>query len=220
MTGQAAVVISFLIYLAFFSWLGWRRGARREIIVFLIALVAWILLQEQGDIVVSMANLGGAAITFAREGGFSGDTQAAFAALSSAPQLVGAEGRQPFIFLVWVATFVTTYILTNVMVEDKNSARNGWAILVGMLNGLFFAAAFVPSLVALFGGESTIPTASDNMNFLGLLGGGLRLLGSAIGSLWGLIESAGSLGLLLLLTAVLLLTAMSIKAPARNGNGK
>lgn len=220
MTGQAAVVISFLIYLAFFSWLGWRRGGRREITVFVVALGTWILLQEQGNLAVNIANLGGAAMTFAQSGGFSGDTEQAFAALSNAPQLVTDETRQSFLFLVWVAIFVATYILSNVAIEDKNSKRNGWAILFGTLNGLFFAAAFVPSLVALFGTDSALPTADNGMNFLTLLGSGFRILGSAVGSLWGMVESAGPLGLLLLLTAILLLTAMSIKAPAkRDDNG-
>jgi hypothetical protein len=219
MTGQGAIVISFLIYLAFFSWLGWRRGGRREITVFAVALGAWILLQEQGNIVVNIANLGGAAMTFAQSGGFGGDTEQAFAALSSAPQLVTETTRQSFLFLVWVGIFVITYVLTNVAIEDKDSKRNGWAILFGTLNGLFFAAAFVPSLVALFGNETTLPTASEGMNFLSLLGSGLRLLGSAVASLWGVVESAGPLGLLLLLTAILLLTAMSIKGPAKRSNG-
>lgn len=219
MTGQAAVVISFLIYLAFYSWLGWRRGARREITVFVVALVAWIILQEQGNIVVNIANLGGAALTFAQSGGFGGNTEQAFAALSSAPQVVTEESRQAFLFLVWVAIFVLTYITTNIWIEDKHSSRNGWAILFGTLNGLFFAAAFVPSLVVLFGSEGTLPTANEGMNFLALLGGGLRLLGSAIGSLWTLFESAGSLGLLVLLTAILLLTALSIKAPSKKSGG-
>lgn len=219
MTGQAAVIISFLIYLAFFSWLGWRRGARREITLFVVVLLTWIILQEQGNVVVTIANLAGAAFTFATSGGFGGNREAAFAALSNAPELVTAESRQPFLFLVWVAVFVVTYVVTNTSIEDKNSKRNGWAILFGMLNGLFFAAAFVPSLNALFDSEGALPTSGGAMNFLNLFGGGLRLLGSAIGSLWALVESAGSLGLLLLLTAILVLTAMSIKVPAKKSDG-
>src|SRR5687767_11630809 len=106
MTTQAAIIISFIIYVVFFGWLGWRRGARREITVFLIALVAWIVLQQEADTVVNVANLGGAAVTFATSGGFSGSQEDAFAAISSAPALVGDDVRTPFLFVLWVAIFV------------------------------------------------------------------------------------------------------------------
>jgi hypothetical protein len=212
MTSQAAIIISFLIYLFFFGWLGWRRGARREITVFLIALVAWLLLQQEGDTIVSIANLGGAALTFAQSGGFTGNQQDAFAAIGSAPTLVNADARTSFLFLVWVALFVGSYTVSNVMIEDKKSVRNGWAILFGILNGLFFAVAFGPSLVALFApnGEFTI-VGDDGLNLSGLLGGGLQLIWNGISSLWGLVSSAGNLGLVALLTLVLVLAATTIR---------
>ena len=220
MSGQAAVVISFLIYLAFFAWLGWRRGARREITVFSVALVAWLLLQERGDIVVSIANLGGAALTFARAGGFGGSRDEAFAALADAPDLVPADGQEAFLFGLWVVIFVVTYVVSNVAIQDKQSERNGWAILFGILNGLFFAVAFVPSMVALFAGDdntvsTTLPTTEDDLNLLSLIGAGGRLLWTGVSSMWTVIESLGSLGLLILLTAFLVLAAASIKNGAK-----
>lgn len=216
MTGQAAVVISFVIYLAFFGWLGWRRGARREIAVFAVALVAWIILQERGDIVVSITNLGGAALTFAQAGGFGGSREEAFAALADAPDLVASDAQDTFLFVVWVATFVFTYAVSNVAIQDKQSQRNGWAILFGILNGLFFAVAFVPSMVALFAGDeasvsTTLPDVEEGLNLISLLGAGLELLWSGVSSVWTAVESLGSLGLLILLTAFLVLAASSIK---------
>src|SRR5687768_5401904 len=122
---EFGIIVSFLIYLVFFGWLGWRRGARREITVFLIALVAWILLQQEGGIVVNFANLAGAAVTFAQNGGFTGDQGDAFAAISSAPALVNDDARVTFLFVVWVAIFVAAYALSNVMILDKQSQNNG-----------------------------------------------------------------------------------------------
>jgi hypothetical protein len=216
MTSQAAIIISFIIYLFFFGWLGWRRGARREITVFLIALIAWLLLQQEGDMIVNIANLGGAAVTFAQAGGFTGSQQDAFTAIGSAPALVNADTRTSFLFVVWVALFVGSYALTNVMIEDKKSLRNGWAILFGVLNGLFFAVAFGPSLVALFapGGEFTV-VDEEGLNLSGLLSGGLQLIWDGISSLWGVILSAGSLGLVLLLTLILVLAATTIRGGAK-----
>ena len=213
---QAAIIISFLIYLFFFGWLGWRRGARREITVFLIALVAWLLLQQEGDTVVNIANLGGAAFTFATEGGFTGSQQDALAAISSAPSLVNDGARISFLFVVWVALFVGSYALSNVMIEDKMSKSNGWAILFGILNGIFFAVAFGPSLVAVFAPDGEFTLVSDNgLNLSGLLGGGLQLILDGIGSLWGVVSSAGNLGLVILLTAFLVLAATTIRGGAK-----
>src|SRR5262245_29773244 len=112
--GEFAIIVSFIIYFVFFGWLGWRRGARREFTVYLIALSAWLLLQQEGDAVVNMANLSGAAVTFAQSGGFTGNVQQAFAAIQSAPHLVNDDARVTFLFVVWVAIFVATYALSNV----------------------------------------------------------------------------------------------------------
>jgi hypothetical protein len=217
MTSQVAIIISFIIYLFFFGWLGWRRGARREITVFLVALISWLLLQQQSDAIINIANLGGAALTFARSGGFTGNQQDAFAAISSAPALVKDDARVSFLFVVWVALFVGSYAITNIMIADSKSLHNGWAILFGILNGLFFAVAFGPSLVALFAPNGEFTVVNDSgLDLSGLLGGGLQLIWNGISSLWNLVLSAGSMGLVILLTLFLVLAATTI----RNGGAK
>lgn len=215
MTGQAAILISFIIYVAFFGWLGFRRGVRRELTVFLVALAGWLVLQERGDIVVNIANLFGAAYTFATSGGFNGSADEAFAAIANAPALVASDATTSFLFIVWVVLFVATYAVTNMAVQDKDSPRNGWAILFGVLNGLFFGVAFVPSLVTLFAADGTLPDIGTDLNLLDLMGGGLGLLWNGVSSLWSLVESAGSLGLIIILTLLLVLAAGSIKGSAK-----
>jgi hypothetical protein len=214
--GEVAIIISFVIYMVFFGWLGWRRGARREITVFLIALIAWLLLQQEGDMIVNIANLFGAAITFVREGGFTGDEQAAFAAISNAPAVVNEDGRSSFLFVVWIALFIGSYALSNIMIPDNKSLHNGWAILFGVLNGLFFAVAFGPSLVALFApaGEFTV-VDDEGLNLSGLLSGGLQMVWDGIASLWRVVTAAGNLGLVLLLTLLLVLAATTIRGGAK-----
>lgn len=216
MTTQGAIIVSFIIYLVFFGWLGWRRGARREITVFVIALIAWIILQQEADTVVNVANLGGAAVTFATSGGFTGSQQDAFAAIGSAPALVSDDSRTPFLFVLWVAIFVGAYALSNVMIEDRQSQRNGWAILFGLLNGLFFTVAFGPSLIALFAPDGDFRVVDENgLNLSGLLGSGLELIWDGITSLWGIVASLGNLGLLILLTLILVLAASTIRGGAK-----
>lgn len=218
MSGQAAILISFIIYLTFFGWLGWRRGARREITVFTVALITGILLQEQGEIVVNMANLFGAAMVFAREGGFGGSQEEAFEALTGAPEVVSSDGEQSFLFVVWVVIFIITYAFSNNMIQDSDSESNGWAMLFGVLNGLFFAVAFVPSLLALFAGDEVLAEGEAAVDFFALIGGGAELIWGGLNSVWSVIESSGSLGLLTLLTALLVLAATSIRGGKKQGD--
>jgi hypothetical protein len=227
MNSQVAALISFLIYIAFFGWLGWRRGARREIIVTITALVASLLLQERGDILVSLTNLGGAAFNFASAGGLGGDQAAALAALSSAPRLITEESRLPFLFIAWSVIFVAAYIITNVTVQEKDSPQNGWAILFGMINGLFFAVAFLPSILTLFAAGTALPTdgvavADTAISTIGGTGGligalrsGLGLLWEGIVSLWSGILSLGSMALLIIITLLLVAAATSIRGGAK-----
>ncbi|MEX1020520.1 MAG: hypothetical protein WDZ49_12730 [Litorilinea sp.] len=209
MTGQSSIVISFIIYLSFFGWLGWRRGVRRELIVFLVAVILWLILQERGDTVVNIANLGGAALSFAQAGGFGENQQEAFAALAEAPAIIDTEAREPFLFVLWVGIFVATYALTNVAVADKISKRNGWAVVLGMLNGLFFAIAFLPSLVAIFSPEGTLITAGG-LGLSTVLRGGLELLWGGLATIWGGIISLGPMALLVMVTLLLVLAASTI----------
>ena len=215
MTGQAAIIVSFLIYIAFFGWLGFRRGVRRELTVFGVALASWLVLQERSEIVVTFANLFGAAFSFATSGGFTGSTDDAFAALANAPELVSADAQTSFLFIVWVVLFVVTYAVTNFAIQDKNSPRNGWAILFGVLNGLFFGVVFVPSLQALFAPDGTLPNLGADLNLLELIAAGVALLWNGVSSVWTLVESAGSLGLIVILTLLLVLAATSIKGNAK-----
>lgn len=218
MTTQTSIVISFVIYLSFFGWLGWRRGVRREMIVFLIAVGLWLILQERGDTVVNIANLGGAAVTFAQAGGFGDNQQNAFAALSDAPSIVTTESREPFLFVLWVAALVASYAITNVAVQDKNSMRNGWAVLLGMLNGLFFAVAFLPSLAAIFSPDGTLVTAGGlNLGLGTILRGGLELLWDGISAIWGGIVALGPMALLVLVTLLLVLAAGTISGSKNAG---
>jgi hypothetical protein len=201
--------------LAFFGWLGWRRGLTRELIVAFVAVGTWVLLELRGGILVNVANLGSAALDFARAGGFSGSAEEAFSVFSDAEKVVTSDTKPAFLFVVWVAVCVLTYALTNVIIKDTKSTRNGWAMLVGMFNGLFFAVAFLPTMVALFAPESTLPETGEKGGLLSLFRSGLQLLWEGAATAWSLITPLGSMGLLILLTLVLVLAATSIRSNAK-----
>ena len=77
--------------------------------------------------------------------------------------------------------------------------------------------AFGPSLVALFApdGEFNVASEDGELNLLGLITGGLQLIWDGIQSVWGVIISAGNLGLLLILTLLLVLAASTIRGGAK-----
>ena len=215
MDGQFAGIISFFIYLFFFGWLGLRRGVTREIIVFATALVGWLVTSERGYIVVNVANIGAASLEFAKAGGFNGSTEEAFTALTNAPLLVTDETQSSFLYLVWVGGVLLMYLLTNMMIPDKRSKSNVWSMLIGMLNGLFFALIFLPGLSTLFSSGASEMEAQGSMDLMGMIETGGLLLFDAFSSIWKAITPLGPNGILILGTCVLVLVAISISGGSR-----
>lgn len=215
MDGQYAGLLSFVIYLFFFGWLGRRRGVARELIVFVTALFGWLIMSQRGYIVVNMANIGAASLEFARAGGFNGNTEEAFMALANAPLLVTAETQSSFLYLTWVGSVIFMYLFTNLVIPDGKSKGNGWSILFGMLNGLFFAIIFLPGLSTLFSGEEAESGAQQSMDLVGVAEQGGILVLEGFSGLWDAITPLGPNGVLILVTAVLVLVAISVTGGAR-----
>lgn len=209
MNAQIVALFSFIIYLAFFGWLGYKRGVTRELIVFLTALLGWLILQQRGDTVVSMANLVGAGIEFTLAGGFSGSEEEAFAAIINAERLVPADSETIFLYLLWVIAVVIVYAGTTWLVSKSKS--NGWAVLLGVLNAFFFAIVFVPGMAALFAQDGTLAQPENQFDLVGMLGRGLELVRDGIVAMWGLIAPLGSMGILVVVTGILVLAALSIR---------
>lgn len=215
MNGQLAVLISFVVYLGFFAWLGWRRGVTRELIVFLSAALGWFALQQRGDTVVNIANLMGAGLDFARAGGFSGSEEEAFQALVNAPNLVPADSQTAFLYMLWVVIVILIYLGTTWIVPDNKSKSNGWSLLLGMANGLFFAIIFLPGMAALLSPEESVAETQESLELLGMLGRGLEIVWDGVVAGWDLITPMGPTGVLILVTAILVLAAFSIRGGAK-----
>lgn len=220
MTGQLEVLITFILYLAFFAWVGYRRGSLSEGIVFGIAVGSWFLLQEAGDILVRIVNLGSKFLAFVQAGGLGANPDAAFGALGDAPPWVTAENRQTFLFLVWAALLFLAYIISGPKAAGKKSKSDGWALLLGIMNGLLFAAILLPRLVALIRPTVNEVTGAveptDITDLFSVLGGGFTLLGASFTGLWELIDpSQRSFVLLILLTLFLLLAALSLRSSSK-----
>src|SRR5215216_3278681 len=100
------IAITFIVYLLFFAWIGYRRGFRAELTVFMVAFFSWIGLKLFGDVVVRLANLGGKFLAFAASGGLGSGGDAAYDALKTAPDIITAENQDSFLFIIWVILVV------------------------------------------------------------------------------------------------------------------
>ncbi|MEZ4619367.1 MAG: hypothetical protein R2867_28185, partial [Caldilineaceae bacterium] len=179
MTGQLEVLITFLLYIAFFGWIGYLRGSRSEAIVFGVALVAWLALQEQGDIFVRIANLGSKFVAFIQAGGLGANPDQAFGALGDAPPWVTAESRGGFLFVIWAFLLFLAYLISSPKVLGKKSKGDGWAVILGILNGLLYAAILLPRLVTLLRAADVTADGASGAGIAALfniLGGGFDLL--------------------------------------------
>lgn len=220
--GQTELLLAFIIYLIFFGWIGYRRGTRRELTVFLVAFFSWLLLLEKGDIFVRIANLGSKFMAFIRAGGLGENPDEAFGAISDATPWVTQQSASGFLFLIWVVILVLTYWFTSAKIPSAKSRRDGWAILLGVLNGLFYASVFLPRLLALAFGLAgsaagtplTTPTTVPTVSFFGLLANGVRLILNSLASLWLLIAPQRPMAILLLITLLLLIASLSIRRSA------
>lgn len=216
MNGQLEVLITFLLYIAFFGWVGYLRGTLSEGIVFGVALLSWLALQEQGDIFVRLVNLGSKGVAFVQAGGLGENPDQAFGAIGSAAPWVTAESRGGFLFLLWAFLLFLAYIVSSPRMLGKKSKSDGWAIILGILNGLLYATILLPRLVILLQPVDVADATGGISGFLDVLGGGFELLRSSIGGLWNIFDPAQqSLILLALLTIFLLLAANSLRSGTR-----
>lgn len=222
--------ISFLIFLFFFGWIGLQRGAKREIIVFLVATFSWLLLQEKGDILVRMANLAAKLMALIAAGGLSEEGASdPLAAVGDAQSLVTEKYEIGFLFVVWVFIVIVAYVFTNNLIKDKDSKADGWAIVWGIANGLFFASVFLPRLALLWIpktspsqelGAQTMPNQSmppssmptdGRANIATFLSRGFDMISDAIAGLWLMLGPIQPYVLLILLTLFLILVYSTIQ---------
>ena len=112
-----------------------------ELTVAIIALLSWLLLDQSGDIVVAMANLIAAGLQFAFDGGFTGSADETSPHSPARPNL-SAQTRDAFLYVVWVVVLVVAYLATGWIIPDKKSEKNGWSIILGVLNGFLLRHGF------------------------------------------------------------------------------
>ncbi|MBV7330083.1 hypothetical protein KFU94_17920 [Chloroflexi bacterium TSY] len=212
MIEQLQLLITFGIYLLFFGWIGYQRGALRAGVVFLVAMLSWVLLQEQGGIFVSIANLGGKFTTFLQAGGLSGDPEGAFAALRDAPNVMTEEFAPAYLFILWIVVLLAAYFITSNFIPDDASPKNGWAIMFGLFNGILFGSVLLPRMLRVIAPESVIlPDMVEGTTPLRMLHAFWGAIVDNIKTVDLVLDQRAPLAWMMLLTLFLLLVLSSLR---------
>ncbi len=214
MNEQIEILVTFILYLAFFGWIGWTRGRKREGFTLAVAFISWVLLQAFSSVFISLANLGKKFFYLAKAGGLSSnsDTQnAAIATLKGVPPLITAENASGFLFVLWVFILILAYVLSSKDWLGKNNKMDGWAVLFGLGSGLLYATVLLPRLIALVvPGDTTSTQAIRSSSALNVLGTTLTLLRTGLVNVWQLIRPQASLVILITLTLLLVIAASTL----------
>lgn len=211
MTIQTQALLAILLYLSFFAWIGWRRGLTSELIVLVTAVLGWVVLLERDTLVVGLTNrVAGLAGELAAEiaGG-----EAGAAAAPAGGELVMPGTETGFLFLVWIVLVVLAYVFSSRPYFRLKGKHNGWAALVGILNGFFFLAVLLPVLTAAYALQSDFeqPLA----NFVALIVDTLSYFVDMFMQFWEWVSPVNATVLLIILTLLLALTAMTLRRGAR-----
>ena len=214
MTQDTQVLLAILIYLAFFAWIGWRRGLRSELTVFVVALIVWVLLQERGTIFVRMTNLMPSS-SWRLLGSSLASGTVDEGSLESTGDFVASGGEESFLFLLWIVVLFLTYFITSRPSFASKSKSSAWSAIVGALNGLLFLAVMLPKFSQLYimgGGQfSDAPLRT----FVALMTQFITYLIDGIRSFWEWVQPLSPVTLLIIITAVLGLTAYTLRGGAK-----
>ena len=199
-----AAVTAFVIYMAFFGWLGYRRGTSRELPVFLVAITTWILLRQFSDWFVRLADTFGKGLVFI-------STQQV---PESTP--IGdwvAANESTYLLLIWLFVVVVTYLITIVAV--KKTKHNGWSVLLGFANGILFATVFAPLLSALIAPPAVSPVQMSTMPVVDFLTNTFDAMVAVAANAWMAIQPYASFVVIASIFLLVLFAAFSLRAGAK-----
>lgn len=203
-TTDLASILALVVYLAFFGWIGYRRGATRETITFVVSLGMFFLLQRFSDRFVSIADKFGKGVAFA--------TGQEIPAVS--PLGAWAEANQTtFLISIWLMVVLFTYFMTQHFVRKSKS--NGWAVLAGWGNALVFATVFAPLLTGLIFPGAAPPDDVNHLLILSFLGNIWNEFLRLFGEFWALIGPLDTQVVFLGLVVLVLLAAFTLRTSAK-----
>jgi hypothetical protein len=201
---NTAAVVALFIYLGFFGVLGYRRGAQRELVVLIVSLLLAFGLQQFSNFVVLAFDRFGKGLAF-----LTGQPIPEQSALG----IWAAANTQTLLVLLWLGGVVTTYVLTGKFV--RKSKKDGWAALLGVLNGLVFATVFAPLLTTLIFPSTTIQGPIVQLPVLNLLSNLWQQLTSIASRVWTALGPAATNVFFAAIVFLVLLAAFTLRTSAK-----
>jgi hypothetical protein len=184
--------------------MGYRRGAQRELIVFVVALGLSFILQRFSDAVITLFDRFGKGLAFIT--GQPIPEQSGLGAWAEA-------NTATLLTLLWLAGIVFTYIISNQAV--RKSKKDGWAVILGVLNGLVFATIFAPLLTALILPGVPIQGPVVQLPVLGFIGNVWQQLSNLAVRAWAVIQPVATNVFFLAVTLLILLAAFTLRTSVK-----
>jgi len=132
-------------------------------------------------------------------------------AFGNAPDWIRPEFQSSFSFILWVGLILLAYSISNKL--PNIFGNTGWAMLVGIANGLFFTSVFLPRLVTILTPQnfnvSNLRDLVNTTNIFSFIGGVLAALWAGVLSIWGIIGGQEFYVVFLILITLLIAYAAS-----------
>ena len=216
MTMETQILIAFILYLFFFGWLGYRRGVWPELTLLIVTVASWVLLQEGGSIVVRTTNFVGRFIVLVRSGGLANGAEDALQSVSAAPNVITDENQNGFLFLVWALIVLLAFIATSDTKIVRRGKHHFAAVLLGLANGLVFAALLLPVLGRVLTEVPGEQGETQPLRALFVLVGELwRLFVTTVQNFWQWVQPLPPPVWLILITLLLVLVAWPMRRNAK-----
>jgi hypothetical protein len=199
-----AALVALFIYLAFFGAIGYRRGARRELWVLVVAIFLAFGLQQFSDLIVAFFDRFGKGLAF-----LTGQPIPAQSGLGA----WAAANTQTLLLLLWLGGIVLTYFLTNRLVRKSN--QDGWAVLLGALNGIVFAIIFAPLLTSLIYPDVTIQGQISQAPVLSFFGNLWEQMTTVFMRFWAALGPAAANVIFLAIVLLVLFAAFTLRSSAK-----
>jgi hypothetical protein len=199
-TANLAALAALFIYLAFFFTIFYRRGSRRELLLLIVSVLLAFGLQQFSDLIVTLFDRFGKGIAFLT--GQDIPEQSGLGAWAAA-------NTQTLLLLLWLGGIVVTYFLTNRLVRKSN--HDGWAILLGMLNGVVFAMIFAPLLTSLIYPDVSIQGQISQAPILSFFGNLWQQITTLFARFWAALGPAAGNVFFLAIVLLVLFAAFTLR---------
>jgi hypothetical protein len=203
-TANLAAVVALLIYLGFFGVLGYRRGSQRELILLSVLALTAFGLRIFTEQIVTLFDRIGKGVAFAT--GQPIPEQSALGVWAQA-------NTTTLILIIWLIVLVLAYWFTNRFV--RKTKKDGWAFLLGLLNGLIIASIFAPLLTSLIYPGASLEGTAVQFPVFEFLGNVWEQMTSLLSQVWTAIGPISTSVFFLGIVLLILFAAFTLRTSVK-----